>query len=72
MSARRGHGKGDQLKIYTSVLMGLSAVGTVIEATFVSRILKYLGVRLALFILPLIAFGGYASIGLLGGLLVLR
>jgi AAA family ATP:ADP antiporter len=38
----------------------------------VSRIFKYLGVRAALFALPVIAFGGYAAIGLIGGLTVLR
>jgi AAA family ATP:ADP antiporter len=43
-----------------------------IQAFLVSRIFKYLGVRTALFFLPVIAFGGYALIGALGGILLLR
>jgi len=43
-----------------------------IQAFLVSRVFRYLGVRTALFFLPVIAFGGYAMIGILGGMLVLR
>ncbi len=44
----------------------------IIQSFFVSRIFKRFGVRAALFVLPVIALGGYACIGLLGGLAVLR
>jgi ATP:ADP antiporter, AAA family len=43
-----------------------------IQSLLVSRIFKYLGVRVALFFLPVIALGGYALIGTVGGLLLLR
>jgi AAA family ATP:ADP antiporter len=38
----------------------------------VSRIIAKLGVRIALFALPVIAFGSYAAIGLVGGLALAR
>ncbi len=50
----------------------MNLAGLVIQMFFVSRIFKYFGVRAALFVLPVISFGGYAAIGLLGGLAVLR
>jgi AAA family ATP:ADP antiporter len=50
----------------------VNIVGLIIQMLFVSRIFKYFGVRAALFVLPVIAFGGYAAIGLLGGLMVIR
>ncbi len=52
------------------LIVNLVALG--IQMFFVSRIFKYFGVRAALFILPVIALGGYAAIGLIGGLLVIR
>lgn len=43
-------------------LVGQNLVGLVLQLFFVSRILKYLGVRVALLWLPVIAFAGYALI----------
>jgi len=40
--------------------------GVIIQMLLVSRIFKYAGVRAALFALPVIAFGGYAAIGIIG------
>lgn len=50
----------------------VNMIGFIIQAFLVSRIFKYAGVRAALFVLPVIAFGGYLAIALLGGLSVLR
>jgi AAA family ATP:ADP antiporter len=44
----------------------------VLQAFFVSRIFKYVGVRGALFILPVIAATGYASIALLPMLMTVQ
>jgi AAA family ATP:ADP antiporter len=44
----------------------------VIQAFLVSRVLDKLGVRRALFVLPLIAFGSYTLIGAVGGLALVR
>jgi AAA family ATP:ADP antiporter len=43
----------------------VNVLGLLFQAFLVSRIFKYLGVRGALFILPLIALGGYALVALL-------
>ena len=59
-------------RFYGNFFFWVNLVGVVIQMFFVSRIFKYFGVRAALFVLPFIAFGGYAAIGLLGGLAVLR
>ena len=50
----------------------MNLIGVGIQMFLVSRIFKYFGVRAALFVLPVIAFGGYAAIALVGGLSVLR
>ena len=50
----------------------VNVVVLIVQSFFVSRIFKIWGVRAALFVLPVIALGGYAAIGLLGGLTVLR
>jgi AAA family ATP:ADP antiporter len=59
-------------KFYGEFFFWVNLVGVVTQMFLVSRIFKYLGVRAALFALPVIAFGGYAAIGLIGGLTVLR
>lgn len=59
-------------RFYGQFYLFVNIVGTLIQAFFVSRIIKFLGVRAALFILPLIALGGYGLIASFGGLLVLR
>jgi AAA family ATP:ADP antiporter len=57
---------------YGNFFFWVNLVGVLVQMFLVSRVLKYLGVRTALFVLPVIAFGGYAAIGLIGGLTVLR
>lgn len=46
-------------KFYADFFLVVNIVGVVMQLFFVSRILKYLGVRAALLFLPLIAMGGY-------------
>ena len=43
----------------------VNTLGLLFQALLVSRIFKYMGVRGALFILPVIALGGYAAVALL-------
>ncbi len=57
---------------YGQFFFWVNLVGVLIQMFLVSRIFKYFGVRAALFVLPVIAFGGYAAIALIGGLAVLR
>ncbi|MCG8417237.1 MAG: hypothetical protein MJE77_04745 [Proteobacteria bacterium] len=57
---------------YARFFSFVNLLGLFIQMFLVSRIFQYFGVRAALFVLPVIAFGGYAAIGLVGGLLVLR
>ncbi len=59
-------------KFYGDFYGIVNIVSLLIQAFLVSRIFKYVGVRIALFILPIIAFGGYALIGLVGGLTLIR
>jgi AAA family ATP:ADP antiporter len=59
-------------RFYGDFFAWVNLLGLLIQMFAVSRIFKYFGVRTALFVLPVIAFGGYASIGLIGGLFVLR
>jgi AAA family ATP:ADP antiporter len=47
-------------KFYGNFFSVVNLVSLIIQLFLVSRILKYLGVRVALLILPVIAFGGYA------------
>ncbi len=47
-------------KFYSSFFSGVNLAGMLIQLFLVSRIIKYAGVRLAVLVLPLIAFGGYA------------
>lgn len=57
---------------YGKFFFWVNLAGVLIQMFLVSRIFKYAGLRAALFVLPLIAFGGYAAIALFGGLTVLR
>jgi len=57
---------------YGNFFFWVNLIGVAIQMFLVSRIFKYFGVRAALFVLPVIAFGGYAAIALVGGLAVLR
>jgi ATP:ADP antiporter, AAA family len=57
---------------YSDFFMWVNVLSFVIQAFLVSRIIKKMGVRRALFVLPMIAFGSYAAIGMFGGLAVVR
>jgi AAA family ATP:ADP antiporter len=46
-------------KFYSDFFLIVNIAGLLIQLFIVSRILKYLGVRIALLFLPIIAFGGY-------------
>ena len=59
-------------KFYGRFFSIVNLVGVLVQMLLVSRIFKYLGIRFALFVLPVIAFGGYAAIGLIGGMLIIR
>jgi AAA family ATP:ADP antiporter len=73
-SARKLRGARSEVigRFYGDFFFWVNLAGLIIQMFFVSRIFKYFGVRAALFVLPVISFGGYAAIGLLGGLAVLR
>jgi ATP:ADP antiporter, AAA family len=57
---------------YSSFFTWVNVLSFVIQAFLVSRVIDRIGVRRALFILPVIAFGAYSAIGMLGGLAVVR
>ncbi|RMF67879.1 MAG: MFS transporter [Calditrichaeota bacterium] len=46
-------------KFYADFFTVVNLAGVLIQLFLVSRIFKYLGIRIALFVLPLIALGGY-------------
>jgi AAA family ATP:ADP antiporter len=57
---------------YSDFFYWVNLVSFLIQAFLVSRILDKLGVRRALFVLPLVAFGAYAFMGAIGGLALVR
>jgi AAA family ATP:ADP antiporter len=57
---------------YSDFFMWVNLTGFVIQAFLVSRIITKVGVRPALFVLPVVAFGAYAAIGVIGGLALIR
>ncbi len=57
---------------YADFFFYMNLAGFLIQALLVSRIFKYLGLRAALFVLPIVAMGGYAAIGLIGGIALIR
>ena len=64
---------GDYIgKFYADFFFIVNVVGVLIQLFVVSRILKYLGVRVAILILPLIALGGYLILAFLPILTVVR
>lgn len=50
----------------------VNAVAFVLQAFLVSRVIDKLGIRRALFVMPLIVFGAYAAIAAIGGLALIR
>ncbi len=57
---------------YGDFFFWVNLVGFLIQAFLVSRVIQKLGVRRALFIMPIIALGTYGAIGLIGGLALVR
>jgi AAA family ATP:ADP antiporter len=74
--AAGGAGAGDRRAIIATlsgtVLTAVNVLAFVLQTFVVSRIFKFWGVRAALFILPLIALGGYAAVLAFPILLVLQ
>jgi len=58
--------------IYSDLYVWMNALTFLVQAFLVSRVMQKIGVRAALFILPIVSFGAYAAIGLVGGLMVVR
>jgi AAA family ATP:ADP antiporter len=57
---------------YGDFFFWVNAFGFVVQAFLVSRIIERLGVRRALFGLPLVAFLAYGLVGAIGGLAIIR
>jgi AAA family ATP:ADP antiporter len=57
---------------YADFFSWVNLVGFLIQAFLVSRVIGKLGVRRALFVLPLVAFSAYGAIGLVGGIALIR
>ncbi len=59
-------------RFYGRFFFWVNLIGVLTQMFLVSRILKFAGIRAALFALPLVAFGGYLAIALTSSLVVLR
>ena len=59
-------------KFYSDFFFVVNIAGVLIQMFLVSRVIKYLGVRVALLILPVIALGGYALMAVVPLLSVVR
>lgn len=57
---------------YSDFFMWVNLASFLIQAFLVSRIITKLGVRTALFIVPIISFGAYAAIAFIGGIALIR
>jgi len=57
---------------YGSFFFWVNLAGFAIQAFAVSRVLRKLGVRVALFIMPLIVLGAYSAIAIVGGVALIR
>jgi AAA family ATP:ADP antiporter len=59
-------------KFYSNFFLGVNVFGLIMQVLLVSRILKYLGTRVALLFLPIIALGGYVLLAVYPVLGVVR
>jgi AAA family ATP:ADP antiporter len=59
-------------RFFSSYFLGVNVAGLVLQLFVVSRVIKYLGVRFALLILPAIALGGYALLAFYPVLSIIR
>jgi ATP:ADP antiporter, AAA family len=57
---------------YADFFWWVNLVAFLIQAFLVSRIIKWIGVRKALFVMPAIAFGAYGLIAVVGGMALIR
>jgi AAA family ATP:ADP antiporter len=57
---------------YADFFSWVNLIGFLVQALLVSRILSKVGVRVALFIMPIVVFGAYSAIAVVGGLAVIR
>lgn len=57
---------------YSDFFMWVNLVSFLVQALLVSRIIDKLGVRAALFVMPIVAFGAYGLIGAVGGIALVR
>ncbi|MBN2012637.1 MFS transporter [candidate division KSB1 bacterium] len=57
---------------YAKFYTGVNTLGLLIQLFLVSRIFKYLGIRVALMVLPIIAFGGYMVMAFIPILSIIR
>ena len=57
---------------YADFFTWVNLISFVLQAFLVSRVIRIIGVRRALFILPVIAFASYSLIGAVGGLALIR
>ena len=57
---------------YADFFSWVNLIGFLIQAFLVSRVIGKLGVRGALFVLPVVAFGAYGAIWLVGGIALIR
>lgn len=57
---------------YGDFFFWVNLVGFLVQAFLVSRIIKWIGVRGALFVMPIVAFGAYGAIAVIGGLAITR
>jgi AAA family ATP:ADP antiporter len=57
---------------YSNFFFWVNLISLFLQAFAVSRLIGKLGVRRTLFVLPLIALGAYAAVGVIGGLAVVR
>jgi len=75
-AAREAAIEGDRRELikafYSHFFMWVNGLSFVIQLLLVSRVLRRLGVRYALFVLPVIAFGAYSLIAVIGGYALMR
>jgi AAA family ATP:ADP antiporter len=57
---------------YASFYFWVNVVGFALQLAIVSRVIDRLGVRRALFVMPIIALGAYGAIAAIGGLALVR
>jgi AAA family ATP:ADP antiporter len=75
-AAREAAIEGDRRELikafYSDFFVWVNGLSFIIQALLVSRVLRRLGVRYALFVLPVIAFGAYSLIAVIGGFALVR